>query len=350
MNNHRFSLSSMIRIGMVWTALMMAASASAQPLSVCATVPELGSLVREVGGDLVSVTVFAKPTEDPHFVEAKPSFVKALSTCDLYIQVGMDLEIGWAPVLLRNARNPHVQPGGRGYLDASTVITPLEVPTGPVDRSMGDVHPLGNPHYLLDPINGLRVARLIRDRLTALQPAHAQVFRQRYEDFRRRLGIALVGETLYHKYDFEKLVLLAEHDRLDAFLASQGDTSALGGWLGLLRPYRGARVVTDHRMWPYFARRFGLDVVDTLEPKPGIPPTTQHLNQVIQSMRANVVRAVLAAAYYDPRYARFVSEQTGATVVFMANQAGARPGTDEYLSMIDYNVRQIAAALGGTAT
>jgi ABC-type Zn uptake system ZnuABC Zn-binding protein ZnuA len=118
------------------------------------------SLVREVGGDRVSVTYFAKGTEDPHFVEAKPSFIKALSQCDLYVQTGMDLEIGWAPVLLQNARNGAVLPGAPGYLDASKVISPLEIPTGPTDRSMGDVHPLGNPHYLLDPLNGPKVARL----------------------------------------------------------------------------------------------------------------------------------------------------------------------------------------------
>jgi ABC-type Zn uptake system ZnuABC Zn-binding protein ZnuA len=341
-------LALVVNFVLLCIGLAQALPVHAQPLKVCATVPELGSLVREVGGNLVTVTVFAKPTEDPHFVEAKPSYIKALSECDLYIQVGLDLEIGWASVLIRNARNPQVQPGGRGYLDASTVITPLEVPTGPVDRSMGDIHPLGNPHYLLDPVNGLRVARLIRDKLAELQPTSAQVFTQRYEDFRRRLGIALVGETLSSKYDLEKLALLAENGRLGVFLSSQGEEALLGGWLGVLHPYRGAKVVTDHNMWSYFARRFAIEVVEVLEPKPGIPPTTQHLNQVIQVMRAVEVKAVLASAYYDPRYARFVSDNTGAKVVFMANQAGAQPGTDNYLGMIDYNVQQLAAALGGT--
>lgn len=324
-------------------------AASAQELRACATVPELGSLIREVGGDQVSVSVFVKGTEDPHFVEAKPSFIKILSECDLYVQMGMELEVGWAPVLLRNARNGKVLPGARGYVDAATVIAPLEVPTVPVDRSMGDVHPFGNPHYLTDPLNGLKVAALIRDKLSELQPNSAAYFAERYTAFRQRLGVAMVGETLGNKYEFEKLALLFQRGKLIDFLKSQGEDAQLGGWLALMRPYHDAQVVTDHNMWPYFAERFGLRIAGTLEPKPGIPPTTAHLSEVISFMKANGVKAVLAAAYYDPRYAQFVSENTGAKVAVMANQAGARPGTEDYLAMTDYNVRQVAAALGGGA-
>jgi ABC-type Zn uptake system ZnuABC Zn-binding protein ZnuA len=320
---------------------------NAQSLLVCATVPELGSLTQEVGGNQVSVSVFTKGTEDPHFVEAKPSFIKILSECDLYIQVGMDLETGWAPVLLQNARNGKILPGTRGYLDVSAAIIPLDVPTSPVDRSMGDVHPFGNPHYLTDPVNGLRVARLIRDKLTELSPGSQKHFADRYESFRQRMSTALVGETLAKKYEAEKLALLFENGRLDDFLKSQGEETLLSGWLGAVHPYYGAKVVTDHNMWPYFARRFGMDIIGYMEPKPGIPPTTAHLRELVTAMKANGVRAVLAAAYYDPRYANFVSENTGAKVALMANQVGARPGTEEYLNMCDYNVRQLAAALGG---
>src|SRR5262245_27303768 len=144
-----------------------AAAADAEPLRVVATTPDLASLVRAVGGDQVSITVLAKPTEDPHFVEAKPSFVKALSEADLYVSNGLQLEMGYAPVLLAGARNPRIVPGAPGHLDASVAVTPLDVPTGTVDRSMGDVHPFGNPHYLLDPLLGLKVAGLVRDALVA---------------------------------------------------------------------------------------------------------------------------------------------------------------------------------------
>jgi ABC-type Zn uptake system ZnuABC Zn-binding protein ZnuA len=340
---------------MLWrfaTGLLLAAAtttaAAAAPLAVDATLPDLGSLVREVGGNEVEVTVFTKGMEDPHFVEARPSFIKALSEADLLVLAGLDVEIGWLPVLLQNCRNANVLPGGRGYLDASTAIRPLDVPTGVVDRSMGDIHAFGNPHYLTDPLNGLRVAALIRDRLAALRPEKREDFAARYEAFRRRLGERLVGERLAAKYEFEKLATLYEYGKLDEFLRAQGDEALLGGWLGALRPFRGMKAVDDHPMWSYFAHRFGLDIVGHLEPKPGIPPTTRHLADLIALMRAQDVRLILAAAYYDPRHARFVAEQTGARVALMANLVGSRPGTDDYLAMIDYDVRQIATASGGS--
>ena len=343
----RLLASGFLLISLLLAGPIAYAQEAPRPIQVCATVSDLGSLVREVGGDQVSVTVFAKGTEDPHFIEAKPSFIKALSQCDLYVQTGMDLELGWAPVLLQNARNGAVLPGGHGFLDASTVIAPLEVPTGPVDRSMGDVHPLGNPHYLPDPVNGLRVARLIRDKLIELRPNHKAYFENRYASFSKRLGTALVGEKLAGKYDAEKLALLYERGRLDAFLKQQGEETRLGGWLGLLLPYYGAKAVDDHNIWPYFSRRFGINVIGHMEPKPGIPPTTGHLRALVERMRADGVKLVLAAAYYDPRHARFISENTGARVASLANQIGAREGTDDYLGMIDYNVRQLLGALAG---
>ena len=322
-------------------------AAQAQSLKACATVPDLGSLVQEIGGEQTTLTVFAKGTENAHFVVPKPSFIKALSICDVYVQMGLELEVGWAPPLLQNARNGNILPGSQGYIDASAAIAPLEIPSAPVDRSMGDVHPLGNPHYLLDPMNGLRVARLLRDRLSALRPASAPYFAERYADFRRRLGVALVGEALADAYDFEKLAVLARHERLDSFLKSQGQESLLSGWLGRLRPYVGSKLVADHNVWVYFSELFGLDLIAYLEPMPGIPPTTKHLNTLVELMKTNGVKVVMATAYYDPRYAQFVSENSSATVVHMAEQVTARPGTAHYLDMVDYNVKQIAAALAG---
>jgi ABC-type Zn uptake system ZnuABC Zn-binding protein ZnuA len=321
--------------------------AGTPPLQVVATVPELGSLVREVGGEHVAVTVLARGTEDPHFVEAKPSFIKALSQADMYIQVGLEGEIGWAPVLLQQARNAQVLPGAPGFVDASTVISPLDIPTGPVNRSMGDVHPSGNPHYLLDPLQGLKVAQLIRDKLITLQPEARSVFAARYTAFRQRLGAALLGEALTQKYDVEKLMLLLEHDRLTAFLRSQGEEGLLAGWLGRVSSYAGVKAVSDHNVWAYFAQRFGLQMVGFLEPLPGVPPTTRHLRELIQLMQAQGVKLILASAYYDPRHAQFVAQNTQAKVVPLANQVGARAGTDDYLSMVEYNVRQLMTALRG---
>lgn len=332
------------------TALLLVVFATpargAEPLAVCATVPELGSIVREIGGDQVAVEVFTKPTEDPHFTPARPSLIKSLNTCELLVQVGLDLETAWLSLLSKSARNPAVLPGGAGFLDASTAITPRDVPTGTIDRSMGDVHPFGNPHYLADPMNGLLVAGAVRDKLAALRPASQAYFDERFAAFRKAVAEAIVGAPLAAKYDVQKLALLAEHGKLVEFLRGQGDDAELGGWLGAMAPRFGTQVVDDHPIWPYFARRFGLVIAAHLEPKPGVPPTTKHLAEVVALVKSAGVRAVLASAYYDPRHARFVGEATGIPVLAMANQVGSRPGTESYVTWVDYNVRQVADALG----
>jgi len=318
-----------------------------KPIQVCATVPDLGNLALEIGGDQVKITVFGKSQEDPHFIEAKPSFIKALSQADLFLQIGMELEIGYAPVLLQNARNSRVLVGARGYVDCSKMITPMGIPTGPVDRSMGDVHPLGNPHYMTDPLNGLRVARLIRDRLIELRPEKKSLFEERYTNFYRKIGDALAGDKLAQKYGFEKLALLYEEGKMESFLKEQKVEGSLGGWLGMMLPYRGCKVVADHNLWPYFGRRFGISVVGFLEPKPGISPTTRHLQELIEMMKAEGVKVILASSYFDIRHAQFVSNKTGGKIVPMAHQVGSRPGTEDYLKMTDYNVRQLVTAFGG---
>jgi ABC-type Zn uptake system ZnuABC Zn-binding protein ZnuA len=334
-----------VHLVLVLAALVPARAAAAKPVAACATTPELGAIVREVGGEQVTVEVFSKATEDPHFTPARPSLIKSLNGCDLFAVVGLELETGWVPLLLRNARNAAVLPGAPGYVDASAAITPLDVPTGTVDRSMGDVHPFGNPHYLSDPVNGILVAALIHQRLVTLRPGSRPYFDERLAAFRSQIAAALVGETLAAKYDVQKLALLAEHGKLVDFLRSQGEERALGGWLGALASAYGAKVVDDHPIWSYFARRFGLVVAGHLEPKPGFPPTTKHLADLIEMMRAEHVALVLASAYYDPRHARFVAEATGAKVLAMANQPGSRPGTDTYRGFVDYNVRQVTDAL-----
>jgi ABC-type Zn uptake system ZnuABC Zn-binding protein ZnuA len=315
----------------------------APPLKVCATVPDLGDLARTIGGDRVSVTVFVKGTEDPHFLEAKPSFIKAASEADVLVFVGMELEMGWVPPILANCRNDRIQPGAPGSIDVSTVITPLELPSGPVDRSMGDVHSAGNPHYLTDPLNGLKAARLIADRLGALRPADRAGFDARYSAFKDKLCAALVGETLARKYDAEKLAVLFERGKLRSFLDGQGDGASLGGWLGQLTGNVAA--VADHNLWPYFARRFGITIVGYMEPKPGVAPTTKHLGQIVEQMKRDHVKLVLTSPYFDPRHGAFVAKETGARVVPLAHQCGGQPGTDDYIAMCDYNVRQLAAAI-----
>jgi ABC-type Zn uptake system ZnuABC Zn-binding protein ZnuA len=320
-------------------------SPAAAPLRVVATVPDLADLARQIGGEEVAVTALAKGPQDAHFIEARPSFVRALHEADVFLLMGMDLEIGWAPVLLRSARNGRIQPGTPGYLDASTAIQPLETPTTTVTRAMGDVHPYGNPHFLTDPLNGLRVARLIRDRFAELRPEAAAELDRRYQAFARRLAAALAGEALASRHPPELLAAIVAEGRLAGFLAERGETAELAGWLGALRGHPHIKAVQDHRLWPYFGARFGIDPIETLEPLPGIAPTTRHLTQVVERMRAEAVRVILASPYFDPRHARWVAQQTGAKVAEMAHQVGARAGTDDYLAMIDHNVKAVLGAL-----
>lgn len=294
---------------LILLGVMLFTTAHAEPLRICATVPDLGDLAREVGGDEVDVTTLAKGPEDPHFVEARPSFIKTLSRADLFIEVGMELEVGWAPVLLQNARNERILPGNNGFVDASTAITPMGVPEGIVDRSMGDIHAAGNPHYLLDPENGVKVAALIAERLAEARPEKAGYFKDRLDAFRTRADKAT-----------RELV-------------------------GQLEPFAGTGFVSDHDMWPYFARRFGLKPVAFMEPKPGVPPSTRHLGTLVDLVKSSGIRLVVTSSYFDPRHARFVAERTGARTAELAHQCGARPGTEHYLDMITYNVQQVLIAL-----
>jgi ABC-type Zn uptake system ZnuABC Zn-binding protein ZnuA len=322
--------------------LVVGAEARAGALRVAATTPDLASIARSVGGDEVEVTSFVRGGQDPHFVEPRPSFIRELSRADLFLHVGLQLEMGWVPPLLRSARNSRVQPGAQGNLDASRVIPLLGVAQGEVDRSMGDVHAVGNPHYLVDPVNGIRVAHAIRDRLVSLRPEAAGGFRERCAAFERLLLEGLVGKAFMESHGAEA-VAAAVLDGDAALAALPG--AAPGGWLGRMRPYAGSQVVADHDLWPYFSKRFGIEVVAFLEPLPGITPTTRHLAEVAALMEERGIRVVLSASYFHPRYAEKLTAAVGGRVVPMANQVGAREGVDDYRAMIDWNVEKLADAL-----
>jgi len=322
----------------VLASVLSGAPALAKPLLVVTSVPDLADLVRQVGGDEVEVSALVRGPQDPHFIDPRPTFVRRLHDADLYVEMGLQLEIGWSPVLLQSARNPKVRPGGEGYVDASRAITPLEVPQGVLDRSQGDVHPGGNPHYLSDPLNGLLVARLLAERLGAARPEATAKFAAGLAAFEHALLERLVGAELAARMPADELVAALEGDRL---------TVPVGGWLGELAKARGVLAVQDHRLWPYFARRFGLELVAQLEPIPGIAPTTAHLTEVVQLVEARHVRLLLASPYFDARHARTVADRTGIPVVTLAHQTGALPGADDYLSTVDVNVRAVAKALDG---
>jgi ABC-type Zn uptake system ZnuABC Zn-binding protein ZnuA len=280
-------------------------------LKVVATTEDLASLSREIGGDRISVDSIAKGYQDPHFVEAKPSFILKLHSADLLVVVGRELEIGWLPPLLQQSRNEKVQPGSPGYLDASLTVKILEIPQGQITRAMGDVHPLGNPHYWLDPGNGRRIAQAIQAKLSELQPADAAFFAQRFADFDKRLA------------DAEK--------RWDAALA----------------PFKGTKIVTYHRSWPNFAERFGLDVIGYVEPKPGIPPSPQHTIDLIAEMKKTRASIILVEPYFDLKTPQSVARETGAKVLVLSPSVGSEKEVTDYIHLFDFNVNLILGALKG---
>ena len=293
---------------LLFSLLLMPAVAGAQ-VKVVTTTEDLGSLTREVGGDKVAVTPLAKGYQDPHFVDAKPSFILALSKADLLIAVGRELEIGWLTPLLTSSRNGKIQPGNKGYLDASLTVKILEIPTGQITRAMGDVHPLGNPHYWLEPGNGRRMAQAIRDKLTELSPADKAYFAQRYTDFDSRLAAA------------EK--------RWDATMA----------------PYKGTKIATYHRSWPNFMDRFGLDVMGYVEPKPGIPPSPSHTLELIDEMKRQNAKLIVVEPYFDLKTPQAIANQIGGKVMVLAPSVGGTKEATDYIQLFEYDVNLLAGAL-----
>jgi zinc/manganese transport system substrate-binding protein len=300
----------------VIAAVLAASLGTARParaaLNVITTTEDLASIAREVGGDRIKVESLSRGYQDPHFVEAKPSFVFKLHAADLLIVVGRELEIGWLPPLITQARNPKIQPGADGYLDASLTARILEIPTGQITRAMGDVHPAGNPHYWLDPDNGKHIAKAIEKKLSVRDSAGAASYAQREEDFERRL------------------------------------TAADKRWQAQMAPYKGLKVVTYHRSWPNFADHFGLDVMGYVEPRPGIPPSPSHTIDLIKAMKEQNMKIILVEPYFDLKTPNSIARETGAKVLVMPPSVGGVKEVTDYIKLFDYDVRLLVDAIKAT--
>lgn len=349
---HRMSVAALAIGSMVTTALLaqepVAQESGAKAAhAVVAATTDVAALCRTIGGDRVAVTTFLPGPQDPHYLDPRPSMLYAVQKAELLVFTGRELESGWLPVLIQNGRNPATQPGQIGNLDCSRAVRALGVPTASIDRSAGDIHMAGNPHYLLDPLCGLQVAELLRDRMAALWPAEKDVFVANFAAFRQKLAEAMVGAELAKAYEYEaaKLALAYGNGTLLDLLKEQGDLGKLGGWFGLVAPLRGRPVVVDHDLWPYFAERFGFTVFGFLEPKPGMTPSTAHLEQLGARMRDGRVQVLLASPYFPVQYSDVLQKLLPLQIAAMAHQPGARPGTDDYLAFVDHNVRAVVAAL-----
>jgi ABC-type Zn uptake system ZnuABC Zn-binding protein ZnuA len=296
----------------VVSLVLLAGAAEAKKLNVITATTDMAALAEEVGGDHVSVESLARGYQDPHFVEPKPSFLLKLRQADLLITVGLQLEIGWLPPLITQSGNGRIQVGAQGYLDASQFAEILDIPTGPVTRAMGDVHPLGNPHYWLDPDNGRRIARGFAQKFGELDPPDVAYFQQRFQDFDKRLS------------------------------------AAEQKWDAAMKPYRGHKVVTYHNSFPNFSKHFGLNVIGYVEPRPGIPPTPSHTIELVGQMKRENCKIVLVEPYFDLKTPNSIASQTGGKVVVYLPSVGGEKQVTNYFQLFDYDIDLLTKAFQAT--
>jgi zinc/manganese transport system substrate-binding protein len=289
--------------------LLGASAAAEAKLRVVTSLQDLASIAQSIGGDRVDTFALAKGYQDSHFVDAKPSFILQLSRADLLIVAGLELEAGYLPPMLDQSRNDKIHPGNRGYLDASAGCEILQRPTTQVTRAMGDVHPFGNPHYWIDPANGRVIARSIAARLSQLDPAGSAVYQRNLTAFEQRL------------------------------------TQKEAEWTAKMAPYAGTKIVTFHNSWPNFAKRFKLNVVGHVEPKPGIPPTPSHTLEIINLIQAQKVPVILVEPYFDKKTPNYIAGKTGAEVVTFYPSVGGTPAIKDYFTLFDTNIDAFVAAM-----
>src|SRR5262245_8449366 len=291
-------------------ALLAAAPVRAD-LNVATSLTDLASVAQYVGGKHVTAQSLCRGYEDPHFVPAKPSLMKSIQKADVFVSTGLELDNGWLPLVLPGSRNPKIQPGAKGFVDASQGVQVLEKPTGTVSRAEGDIHPLGNPHYYLDPKALEVVADHLADKFAELDPANAAEYAANAKSFDARM------ET------------------------------SLAKWQKQMEPYRGASIVPYHRNFIYFAERFGLKLFGTVEPKPGIPPSPKYISELAESMKKSGVKVVVYQPYYNADASKQVAQRAGGVAIEVPTEAGGVPGTDDVFAKFDTMVASLTGALSG---
>ncbi len=273
-------------------------------INVVTTIPDLKSITEFIGIDKVEVTSIATGFQNPHFVDPKPSYIIKLSKADMFVTVGLDLETGWSPQLLSSSRNPKIQKGSTGYVDASVGLSLLQVPSS-INRGEGDIHIYGNPHYWLDPVNGKQIAKNICDALSKISPENKAFFEANLKAFNTRIDLKLKE------------------------------------WILKISPYKGVKIIAYHNEWCYFEQRFGLVIVDFMEPKPGIPPTPTQIVKIISEVKSNSIKVIISSPYFTPSSSDVVSKQTGAKTVILGTSVGAFDNIKDYFDLFDYNIDKL---------
>ena len=322
------------------------------PIRVVTSLTTYAAIAREIVGDRGTVTSIAEGDEDPHFVQPKPSFVPLIAGADLFVTTGLDLEL-WVPALLDKAGNTKVIEGAAGYVAAYAGIPLLDVPAS-VSRAQGDIHVYGNPHIWTDPLNAVLIARNILTGLKRVDPANADYYTAREQDFEDRVYRALFGDELVKLLGGPTLADLDRQGKLFDFLNAQRYQGAplvtrLGGWLMQALPFRGKQVACYHKEWDYFSREFQLPCIDYIEPKPGIPPTPRHVQEIMTTMREKKVPVLLSTNYYDHNQVREVAERTGAKPVIVPSNTEGAPGVHSYFDLVNLWVAELTRAFGASA-
>jgi len=293
----------------LFTQILFSSSTFKEKINVVTTLEDFASITREIGRDRVEVSAIAKGYQNPHYLEGKPSYMKKLNRADLLIYNGLQLEIGWLPLIVQGARNPKIVYGAKGNLDCSRGIRILEVPQGEVDRSMGDVHPEGNPHYTLDPRNGIIIANRIFEKLCELSPDDEEYFKNNLDGFLHRLR------------------------------------KKIEEWERRMEPYCGTKVVTYHKQWEYLAEWLRFKIVGQIEDKPGIPPSPRHLSWLISFIKDEKIPLIIAANFDDIGTARKVAQKTGATLLVLPAFVGGEEGIETYLDLFETIISKIEKEL-----
>jgi len=283
-------------------------SVNAGTIKVVTTTTDLKSITELIGGDKVSVTSIASGYQNPHFVDPKPSYIIGLSKADMFVTVGLDLEIGWSPQLLSSSRNTKIQKGSAGYVDASEGVGLLQVPTA-ANRAEGDIHIFGNPHYWLDPLNGKVIARNIANGLERVDPSNKSIYEANLQ-------------TFFKKID----------DKMKE-------------WQAKMASFKGTKIIAYHNEWVYFETRFGLNIVDFMEPKPGIPPSPSQLVKVIKEISANNIKVIISSPYFTTSSSDVVAKQTGVKELTLATSVGAFDSVKNYFDLFDYDIDKLTAIL-----
>jgi zinc/manganese transport system substrate-binding protein len=290
------------------TMLISLSSLHAGVIKVVTTTTDMKSIAELIGGDKVSVSSIATGYQNPHFVDPKPSYIMSLMSANLYVTVGLDLETGWSPQLLSSSRNAKIQKGAPGYVDASEGVSLYQVPSA-ANRAEGDIHIYGNPHYWLDPLNGKVIARNICNGLERVDPENKAFYEANLQAF------------------FKKI-----------------DTK-LKEWLAKMSGFNGSKIIAYHNEWVYFETRFGLKIVDFMEPKPGIPPSPAQMVKVIGEIKSNGIKVIISSPYFSTSSSDIVVKQTGVKELTLATSVGAFDSIKNYFDLFDYNINALVSAL-----